>query len=265
MLFKHLRAKWAKRRRRAFRRTLLDGDRVPLVRLGTDYGGWYVPASALMSGGVAICVGAGEDISFDVALNAGYGMNVVTVDPTPRAGRHVEALLEAAATGGSLSINRSETECYDLTEFDPARFRFVDQGLAEEDGVMRFYAPADAASVSHSMVNLHNTGTFFEAECRTLASLCREIGVVSVALLKIDVEGAEYRIIDNLTSDRLFPPILLVEFDEGDRDERKGWQRRIASAVSRLKACGYQAVHLDKWNVTFVRPRDHEGSARAIG
>ncbi|HEX4392055.1 MAG TPA: hypothetical protein VH084_11015 [Mycobacterium sp.] len=53
-----------------------------LVRLGTDLCGWRLPEFILRPGAVAFCVGAGEDISFDLALRD-REMRVVTIDPTP--------------------------------------------------------------------------------------------------------------------------------------------------------------------------------------
>lgn len=40
-----------------------------LVRLGSDYGGWWVPAGDVKPDVVAYCAGAGEDITFDLALH----------------------------------------------------------------------------------------------------------------------------------------------------------------------------------------------------
>lgn len=61
------------------------------MRLGTDPCGWRLPEFILRPGAVAYCVGAGEDISFDLALHD-REMRVVTIDPTPRVLSHVEAV-----------------------------------------------------------------------------------------------------------------------------------------------------------------------------
>lgn len=65
-------------------RRLNPRSHVSLVRLGSDYGGWWLPRDAVTSGAVAYCAGAGEDISFDLALHEA-GVRVTTFDPTPRA------------------------------------------------------------------------------------------------------------------------------------------------------------------------------------
>src|SRR3546814_9362953 len=49
-------------------------------------------------------------------------------------------------------------------------------GLWSEDATLRFYAPRDPTHVSHSIVNLQETESYFEARCRSIASLMAELG-----------------------------------------------------------------------------------------
>src|ERR1700693_4126414 len=44
----------------------VQGDDSGVVRLGTAHGGWALPEASIRSGATAVCVGAGEDVSFDV-------------------------------------------------------------------------------------------------------------------------------------------------------------------------------------------------------
>jgi hypothetical protein len=55
------------------------------MRLGTAYGGWRCYTDQLHPGEVALCIGVGEDVSFDVLLNARYGLHVECVDLLRRA------------------------------------------------------------------------------------------------------------------------------------------------------------------------------------
>jgi len=72
-------------------RLLTTGAHEDLVRLGSRYGGWWVPKSVLTPAAVAYCAGAGEDITFDLALLE-HGLRVTTFDPTPRAVSYVTSL-----------------------------------------------------------------------------------------------------------------------------------------------------------------------------
>src|SRR5881227_3513428 len=96
-----------------------------VVRLGSNYGGWWVPRWVLDRPGLAYCAGAGEDITFDLAL-LGQGWTVRTFDPTPRAAAHVRAT--APATD---------------------RFTFAPVGWWETATTLEFFAPTNPEYVSH--------------------------------------------------------------------------------------------------------------------
>src|SRR5205823_748224 len=71
-----------------FRRSLRPGYPLPLVRIGTDYGGWTVPDGAIDASWVCYCGGVGYDVSFDLGLVERYGCVVHAFDPTPSAIRY---------------------------------------------------------------------------------------------------------------------------------------------------------------------------------
>jgi FkbM family methyltransferase len=233
-------------------RRYLDPDHSKLLRFGTDHGGWTIPAWAAMAGGLAVCVGAGEDISFDVELNKA-GFSVFTLDPTPRAKEHVKAVLQAADGGPALSINESPTEVYALQGFAKNRFTFAEVGLWEESRTMRFYAPKNRAHVSHSIVNLQHTDEWFEAKCETLAAFCNSHQIEKIDILKLDVEGSEYAILGNILENGPLPGVLCVEFDEIRNPLDGGLMDRIEKIIDDMQAAGYKLRHIDDSNTLFTR------------
>jgi len=233
-------------------RRYLDPDHTELLRFGTGHGGWTIPAWAASTGGVAVCVGAGEDISFDVALNKA-GFSVFTLDPTPRAKVHVEAVLRAANGGGAQSINDSPTEVYDLHGFAKNRFKFAEVGLWNENATMRFYAPKNPAHVSHSIVNLQRTGEWFEAKCQTLAAFCNSHQIDKIDILKLDVEGSEYAVLENILENGLLPTVLCVEFDEIRNPLDGGLMDRIVNIIEAMQDAGYKLRHIENSNALFTR------------
>lgn len=205
--------------------------RPDLLRLGSRYGGWIVPSTALDASSVCYCAGAGEDISFDLALITRFGCEVRVFDPTPRAIAHVQQV----ASGNP-------------------RLQLHAVGLWDTDESVRFYAPANAAHVSHSAVNLQNTSRYFEAPCRSLASLMREHGHRYLDLLKLDIEGAEHRVIHAMLAQNLDVRLLCVEFDEAALELTPERRARIAGSVAALIDRGYELVAQDgRANYTFVR------------
>lgn len=194
-----------------------------LVRLGSRYGGWWVPESALKPYAVAYCAGAGEDITFDLALHD-RGCVVTTFDPTPRAIVHVR---QCAPEGD--------------------RFRFLPVGWWDVEDELKFYSPRYPGHVSHSAVNLRSTTEFFVAKVKPAHQLMSELGDDRVDIIKMDIEGAEYRVLNSLLADGPTPRVLCVEFDQ------PAPVRGIVAAVRELQRAGYTLVKIDVWNYTFTR------------
>jgi FkbM family methyltransferase len=152
--------------------------RMDLVRLGSKGCGWWVPSSILQPAAVAYCAGAGEDITFDLEL-FGMGLRVTTFDPTPRAVEYVETV-------------RPTND----------RFRFEPVGWWDEATTLRFYAPRHSGP-GYSALNLQGTDRYMELEVDTVKALADRLHDDTVDLIKMDIEGAEYRVIDALLHEGL--------------------------------------------------------------
>ena len=229
-----------------------DRDVFPLERFGTYYGGWWCSPGMLGPPQVALCAGAGEDVSFDVALNAKFGMRVLCVDPTPRAISHVAGLLDAAAAGRPYAVEGG-AERYALEGFDPGRFDAIPAALWSEDGSLRLYAPQDPAHVSHSALNLQHTTEHIDVPARRITTLLAERGINQLAMLKLDIEGAEYAVIDDMLDGGLRPGQVLVEFDELHLPLSPLAVVRVGRRVRRMRAAGYALVATERANFAFVR------------
>jgi FkbM family methyltransferase len=217
---------WARVRDRArrelLRQCLQPVPRDDLIRLGSGYGGWWIPSSVLRPGAVAYCAGAGEDITFDLELHQ-RGMNVSTFDPTPRAIAHVAATAPV-----------------------DSRFRFEPIGWWDSVDELRFYAPRDEAHVSHSAVNLQGTDSFFTAPVASVRNLMDRLGDEHVDLVKMDIEGAEARVINCLVEEGPRPSALCVEFDQPQP------ARAVLATVRALQGVGYVLNRIENWNYTFT-------------
>jgi FkbM family methyltransferase len=204
-------------------RMLTTGTNEDLVRLGSPYGGWWLPTSVLVPGAVAYCAGAGEDITFDLALLR-HGVRVTTFDPTPRAVSYVT----------SLTIGDD-------------RFRFASVGWWNEDTEIDLYAPRDPAHVSYSALDLQGTGESITVPVRRVATLARELGDTALDIIKMDIEGAEMVVIPDILSSGPLPRVLCVEFD------RVRPLRDVVSLIRRVKRAGLLPARSEGRNVTFVR------------
>lgn len=214
--------------------TLTGAPVVPvqmLTKIGSQYGGRIIPTDRLTRDSICYCVGVGEDITFDLGLIEQFHCQVFAYDPTPRAVQHVKTYAATYPT-----------------------YIFESAGVWGKDEVVKFYAPANPDNVSYSALNLQKTATYFEAQCKTIKTLMREHGHQRLDLLKLDVEGAEYEVIDSLLADQIDIHILCVEYDEVFNPLDVQYKERIRRSVARLLHYGYVIVALDaKGNYTFVK------------
>lgn len=200
----------------------VDNKRGDLVRLGTEYGGWWVPRDLLSAESVCYCAGVGTDISFDLGLIDEFGCQVWGIDPTPKT---IEWIADQ-----------------DL----PPRFTFVPVGLAGEPGELRFYSPENPDHVSHSIKNIQKTSTYFTAKVQTVSETMNQLGHDRVDLVKLDIEGAEHETIRRMLADDVLPRVLCVEYDQ---PEPLSWAR---DTTAELRRAGYKLVKVDGLNLSFV-------------
>ena len=193
-----------------------------LNKIGTKYGGWVIPTDWLDENSICYCAGVGEDISFDLGLIERYDCEVFAFDPTPRAIEHVKKNIVGYKN-----------------------YFFMDIGLWDVDEKVKFYAPTNPDHVSHSILNLQKTDAYFEADCKRLSSIMQLYGHAKLDLLKIDIEGAEYRVIESIIDDKLDINIICVEYDEVYHPLDNGSIKRIKDSLRGLRNYGYQIISAD--------------------
>ncbi|NJL12025.1 MAG: FkbM family methyltransferase [Microscillaceae bacterium] len=225
---------------------------LPTECLGSVYGGWVIPQDLLHPEAVCCLAGAGLDISLDVAIAEKYQSQVFIFDPTPKAKSHFEELCQNISEGSPAFLNQKES--YALKKENIAHLHFVELGLWNQSGRLKFYEPANPAHVSHSALNIQKTEKYFEAEVIRLREWMQAQHLPSLDLLKLDIEGAEYQVIDSVLEDRLDIKVICVEFDEIHFPMDRRYLSRIWQRLKALEKNGYSIVALDmNYNFTFVR------------
>jgi FkbM family methyltransferase len=197
--------------------------RADLARLGTAYGGYVIPSGLPRAEWTCYSGGLGTDVSFELELIGRYGCTVHGFDPTPRSIEYAEA----------------------VSEREP-RFRVHPVGLFSEDSEQNFFSPRDNDHVSHSITNLQGTDSYITASCRRVRSMMSELGHDRLDLLKLDIEGAEYAVLDSLAEDGIQPKVLLIDLHLNPTLEH------AVSTVESLLDRGYAAVHVHRSDVSFV-------------
>jgi FkbM family methyltransferase len=186
--------------------------------LGSQYGGWplllQTPPSPLI-----FSFGVGEDATFDLAAIERFGATVHAFDPTPRSLRWVER------------------------QNFPERFIFHNVGLAAEDGVAEFFAPEQQEYVSYSARPGANSDRALAvtAPVERLSTVVARLGLGIPDVVKMDIEGFEYDVLDDMIASGIHPRQLLVEFHHrmyGISSEQTMRQ------VERLRSAGYRLFYV---------------------
>jgi hypothetical protein len=213
-------------------------------RLGTPYGGWIIPSNRLNANAICYLIGAGEDVSFDLALIDKFNCPAHIFDPTPRSIQHVQQLRQNITEGKKTACATSPDGFYPAYPASLApKIELHPVGIWNEDTTLRFFAPPNDAYVSHSLVNLQQSDRFIEVPVERLKTVCAKLGHTRIDLLKMDIEGAEYQVIESIIADKIEIDILCIEFDESAAHHFDGkYMQRIAGALTSLIEFGYIIV-----------------------
>lgn len=231
----------------------VKASKQPLTTLGTKYGGWVIaePLPGAEKRYALLC-GAGEDVSFDIALQSNFDINCVIIDPTPRAIDHWNFLVESAQSDEPFAINGSLVDFYDLTAVNFSKIYYAPYAVWINSEELKFWSPRDPTHVSFSAANIQNTSEYVVVTGKTLADLS-PVPADEVEIVKLDVEGIGTDIIEWMVTNAFLPRQILVEFEEcifptPQRD------RDLKSNVRALEDLGYELVHFDGIaNATFLR------------
>mgnify|MGYP000564596100 CR=1 FL=1 len=191
----------------------------PLEFHGSDYGGWTIFPHSISAESIAYSFGVGEDISFDLSLIEKYGLQIYAFDPTPR------------------SIDWVKSQVL------PPQFHLFDYGIAAQDGIVNFYPPENRDCISHTMLNRTTTADrAIQVQMRRLTTITKMLGHHKIDILKMDIEGAEYAVIEDiLKANDLNIPQILIEFHH--RFKGIG-PAKTRTAIKLLNHHGYQVFHI---------------------
>lgn len=137
------------------------------------YGGWAIPYGILNAESAVVDIGLGEDISFSESLIAEYGCRVHGFDPTPKSIAYIQ-------------------------DKAPQNFQLHEIGVAGSSRIATFFLPNNPAHVSGSITKFsHVGGGQIDVKLIDIDSVFNVIDKLRIELLKIDIEGAEYELLDS--------------------------------------------------------------------
>ena len=190
-----------------------------LLTIGNEGGSWTFLPEVLDQNSIVYSVGIGNDISFDLDMIKKFSVNIYAYDPTPKC---IEWLSK---------------------QHYPLNFKFFPFGLSSFDGELNFNLPDNSNFVSASSVVLAHNKNYFSAKVKRLETFMKENGHNHIDILKIDIEGSEYDVIDDILRTGIHIGQFLVEFHH--RFKEIGPEKTI-EAINKLKNAGYTLIHVNQ-------------------
>lgn len=184
-------------------------------------GGQFPVARSVREGGACpltvYSFGVGEDLSFSEAILGAYpGAEVFAFDPTPKAIAYVKK--------HALSQN--------------SRFHFYPYGISDENGMETFYLPKNTNYVSGSVVGYDGVDPeqALDVEMKTLDTIMRELGHDCIDILKMDIEGSEFKVVPYILNAGCRFTQLCIEVHQRFFPDRK---EKLRGLLQALNAGGY--------------------------
>lgn len=252
--------------------------------IGTDYGGKAYPAEAknyvesLDPRKAKIwSFGMGGDISFEIGLSCKYQFTIHMFDPSPSVPNHMQAVhklvgtMNASVWDGPLpdhaKCNKCKNYWNDVARSDVTadKLLFHPMGLADADGNLTFYGykgmqKSGSYSLDPGMRDRTDVPKIV-VPVKSFQTLSHEFGFEALDILKIDVEGLETKMIDQLFKmpKEFLPRLIFVDFDS--LGECKGTHQNCAeikkkgqATIAKLQAEGYHATKQGPIDYTFFKP-----------
>lgn len=197
-----------------FKREKYNYRKSPSIKwFGDLWCGFFVDTAFLTEKSILLSFGVGNDISFDLALHKAGVKKIFLFDPTP----------SAIAFIGKLKL--------------PASFSFFPIGLDNRDGHKLMYLPAGNRVSGSIFLNRHlQQENSVQVEMRTLSAIMKMLNISHIDILKIDIEGSEFVVLENILQENIFPDQICLEYHE--RHFEKGAQM-VKDSIALLVANGY--------------------------
>jgi FkbM family methyltransferase len=183
------------------------------ITFGNRFADWTFCPDKIHQDSVVYSFGVGGDISFDAELIKHYNLQIFAFDPAPESIRWIK------------------------DQVLPENFHFYPFGLANKDGSLEFMAPDHPGYSSLRITGSETVNNqSLTLEVRKLSTILNEFGHRKIDILKMDIEGAEYLVIDDIASAPARIDQVLIEFHHRFEQYNVNDTR---TAIKKLNQAGY--------------------------
>jgi FkbM family methyltransferase len=226
-----------------------------MLKLGTNYGGWAIPKDInLNKDSIIYSGGIGEDISFDLLLSDKYNCNILLVDPTKRAKIHYNEIINYYKTNVNSFTGDIQKDYLPIIQnlkpnFD--KINYLNIGIWDKEEDLKFYKQSNEQYVSQSLINGMFSNNYEIVKTKSIKQIMNANNHNKIDLLKLDIEGAEIKVLEQMLIDKIYPRYLCIEFDLYLK--KKDTNNETKNIINKLLNIGYKILVNDKMNITFVK------------
>jgi len=219
------------RRNKLAREGVKESLYIEKLELGQGSGAWICSLNGLTPASRIYSFGAGTDISFDLDVHARSGAEVHIFDPTPRS---IEWI-------GQQQL--------------PQGVSFHAYGIGAEDGSIEFYPPRRTTSSHFSPVRRYagqQYGDPVQAPVYCLSSIMAMLGHDHVDMIKLDIEGGEFDVIEHLADPGNGAGQLLIEFHHNYQTIPLS---NTVNSFKKIENSGFHCFHISDrtYEMSFIR------------
>jgi len=181
-----------------------------------NYSGWNISPDLIHQQDIIYSLGICDDIGFEKTIIEKFNVTVFAFDPTP------------------YSVNWIGEQTL------PENFNFYPWAAAGTDGNFFLYPRiSNKGERSRTMFTFHqqeeSRSDGVKVEAFSVPSMADKLNT-RIDILKMDIEGAEYDVIDNLIDSALRPKMLLIEFHHRFKGIGK---QKTYSSIEKLRQNDY--------------------------
>lgn len=204
------------------------------VRVATiKDGGWSYMPEGLNRDSIVYSLGVGDEIDFDLSIIDQFEVQVFGFDPTP-----------------------NSVDMLDSSKL-PRRYHFYPWAVTATDGSLKFYPrlrkDGSKSDIMFTMIPEEETkNDAIDVPAYSLATITEKLGHDRIDVLKMDIEGAEYQVLDGLLSSPILPTQLLVEFHHRFVDDGLN---KTYDIIHSLREIGYRIFAISEIGreISFLR------------
>jgi FkbM family methyltransferase len=197
-------------------------NEMPIIRVGGK-AAWNLDIRGLNSKSFVISAGAGHDISFELELVSRTGCRLVLLDPSP-------------------------TGCETVSKVQlPSAMIFEPVALSDRVGRILLAKPLKDSEGSW---RIPTDGNGDEMPCTMISEIMMQYSVEVLDLLKIDIEGFEYQVLEDIIRRQVPVRQICVEIHEGWEFKKTHLDRWVL--IWKLHRSGFRLIHHLGWDHTFL-------------